>query len=53
MLRAFVPGTGHDAMVFTKSLNVLIFQRRNKDHCALVNCLPNWKLKNQGGALIL
>jgi hypothetical protein len=40
-------GTGPSAMVFTKRLNVLTFycQRRNKDHCAIVNWLPNWQLK--------
>jgi hypothetical protein len=37
------------AMMFTKHLNVLISncQRRNKDHCALFNLLPNWQIKNK------
>jgi hypothetical protein len=48
-------GTGNFAMVFTKRLNFLIFQlpKAKKDHCALVNWLPTWQLKKQGGTLIL
>jgi hypothetical protein len=47
-------GTGHGVMVFTQRLSFFSnCQRRNKDHCTLVNWLLKWLLKKQGGSLIL
>jgi hypothetical protein len=43
-------GICHGTLVLTKRLYFLIFQlpkRRNKDHCAHLNWLPNWQLKKR------